>query len=381
MTQDPRKRIMIRLNKLKKKWIIAILLLGLLVVFLFLPAGKNKGQQNTFVDFRTETEKSLQYSGTIKHPVDSKLAIDYRVDYSKEKLRRITVKKIETPTAAFQNLDLPATFFASKMLDSITDDLFHLEYFEKFTAETGADRRYDHSECAETFSLISAQKDYSFCIGDTNKLGTRKYLRIKNTNSSRLWLLTAEYPVARLSNNIFSYIEHNFSLFNQKPFDRLQVELNSELTKEFPYLTNHTNLRMQLIKDKNNRYFVPDISSIQSQNAEQLFALLAGLTAEFLVQPARQKNNKNWVVRFSRPDDLLRVKSDRYVYITREKPSADWLPFTEITQNQRNHHIVFSENISGGINETLYDRLRMILQNIEKDIKNVVRKSESRPAG
>ena len=70
MTQDPRKRIMIRLNKLKKKWIIAILMLGLLVVFLFLPAGKNKGQQNTFVDFRTETEKSLQYSGTIKHPVD-----------------------------------------------------------------------------------------------------------------------------------------------------------------------------------------------------------------------------------------------------------------------------------------------------------------------
>lgn len=274
-----------------------------LIFALFWPEPRKPGEMQKYYTLPQAQLVSIEYSGemqiadAVPAKKDKTVAAPpaTRVEYSihreenilkpREPLYRVEIKSLTTTDKALaarvQELSKLKKFYASALVRSVVQDWSEPDYYYILNHETARDQEYGLKDCANKLKIRFKSTEKSFCIGTPTQGDTRRYL--VDTDKDKV-VITPDYTIRRLTNNIFAQREQTLYPHGSDGADLIEIKMNSEPLKKLPLLRDKTagNLKLRMLvkddgKEKMNVWHVDGLLSIKPSHAAELAGLINAL--------------------------------------------------------------------------------------------------------
>ncbi|MFZ5629245.1 MAG: hypothetical protein ACOY5B_08950 [Spirochaetota bacterium] len=272
-----------------------------LLAALFWPEPKKPGEMQKYYSRDVSQLLSLRYRGTMSFGDKSKAAADYEILREenpvkpREPLYRVQVHSITTGDAALkkrvEELAQARSFPASALIRSIVQDWSALDFYYILPHEAARDNEYGLQNCENSLQLKFRADERSFCIGTQSQGDTRRYILDQSKDKV---LITPDYTVRRVLNNIFAQREQLLHPYGADAFDLIELTIDPTMLQKLPLLSEKTGgrmcLRMLVKKDGPapvNVWHVENLLSIKPSHAAEFAQLLMAMRIQAaFAQPA-----------------------------------------------------------------------------------------------
>lgn len=273
-----------------------------LVFALFWPEPRKPGEIQKYYSLPQAQLESIEYSGEMQlgdAPAGKKEKLSApaatRVEYAihrednvlkpKEPLYRVDINSLVTTdkTLAPRVAELTRLkkFYASALVRSIVQDWSEPDYYYILKHEAERDQEYGLKDCSNKLRIKFKSTEKSFCVGTPTQGDTRRYLI--DTDKDKV-LITPDFTVRRLLNNIFAQREQALYPHGSDGADLIEIKINSDALKKLPLLRDKTggNLKLRMLvkidgKEKTNVWHVDGLLSIKPSHAAEFAALINAL--------------------------------------------------------------------------------------------------------
>ncbi|HNJ66411.1 MAG TPA: hypothetical protein PKW28_10985, partial [Turneriella sp.] len=215
-----------------------------LVVALFWPEPKKSGEMQKYYTRDASQLLSLRYRGAMSLGEKSKVLADYEILREenpvkpKEPFYRIQVHSVTTDDAALKSrvqvLAQAKTFPASALIRSIVQDWSALDFYYILPHDAAKDSEYGLQNCENSLQLKFKADERAFCIGTQSQGDTRRYILDRSKNKL---LITPDYTVRRVLNNIFAQREQLLQPYGADAFDLLELNIAPAMLQKLPLLS------------------------------------------------------------------------------------------------------------------------------------------------
>jgi hypothetical protein len=272
-----------------------------LLAALFWPEPKKSGEMQKYYSRDPAQLLSLRYRGAMSLGEKSKVRVDYEILREenpvkpKEPFYRIQVHSVTTDDAALkprvQNLAQAKTFPASGLIRSIVMDWSAPDFFYILPHDATKDSEYGLQNCENSLQIKFKADERAFCIGTQSQGETRRYILDQTKDTV---LITPDYTVRRVLNNIFAQREQLLHPYGAEAFDLIELNIASAMLKKLPLLSEKTGgrMRLRMVVKKDgatplNVWHVENLLSIKPSHAAEFAQLLMAMriSAAF-AQPA-----------------------------------------------------------------------------------------------
>ncbi|HNA78931.1 MAG TPA: hypothetical protein PKY99_05740 [Turneriella sp.] len=385
-----------------------------LVVALFWPEPKKSGEMQKYYTRDASQLLSLRYRGAMSLGEKSKVLADYEILREenpvkpKEPFYRIQVHSVTTDDAALKSrvqvLAQAKTFPASALIRSIVQDWSALDFYYILPHDAAKDSEYGLQNCENSLQLKFKADERAFCIGTQSQGDTRRYILDRSKNKL---LITPDYTVRRVLNNIFAQREQLLQPYGADAFDLLELNIAPAMLQKLPLLSEKTGgrmrLRMLVKKDGPapvNVWHVENLLTIKPSHAAEFAQLLIAMRIPTaFAQPAlapdaqpKDLNNALGLAEQVQPaisGSLLLKKTDKQdILLTRYAFFAPGTRPGERRGIQADNQLVrpmdtlaVSSFNAGYITADLFPRFAAIFQKFENDLRDAVQagKKEKSP--
>ncbi len=382
----------------------------LLIAALFWPETKKAGEMQKYYSIPQAQLESIEYSGEMSLGDKTKARIEYAIRREdnilkpKESLYRVEVKNLSATDSALAKrvaeLKNLKGFYAGALVKTIVQDWSEPDFYYVLKHEPGRDAEYGIKDCPNKLTATFRSGKKQFCIGTSSQGDSRRYLL--DIEKDKL-LITPDFTVRRILNNIFAQREQSLYPHGSEGADLIETKIEPEILKKFPLLREKTGglmkLRM-LIKDegktKINVWHVDGMLSIKPSHAAEFAQLFNALrvNAPFAVdagQPiaeairaagidAKALPGLTGAVKVKKTDKQDTLISE-FAFFPPGVKAAPQPAFQFENQLVRPlDTLVVSQYNAGYITADLYPRLLGILTKIETDLTESQKKGEKEKA-
>lgn len=263
---------------------------AVLVAALFWPEPKKPGEMQKYYSIPQAQLDRIEYAGEMTLAEKNKVRVEYAIIREanplkpKEPLYRIEVKNLTSTDAKLAKrvaeLRRVKTFYASALVRTIVQDWAELDYFYALRHDAARDQEYGVKDCGNKLTLVFRSHTKLFCVGAATQGETRHYLI--DTVKDKL-LITPDYTVRRLTNNIFAQREQSLHPHGADG-DLIEIQVLPPILAKLPLLREKTSGQMKLrmlLKDegqnKINVWHVENRLEIKPSHAAELAQLMIAL--------------------------------------------------------------------------------------------------------
>jgi hypothetical protein len=380
-----------------------------LIAALFWPEAKKSGEMQKYYSIPQSQLESIEYSGEMSLGEKTKARIEYAITREdnilkpKESLYRVAVKSLNTTDAVLAKrvaeLKNLKGFYASSLVKTIVQDWSEPDFYYVLKHEPERDAEYGIKDCPNKLTARFRSGKKQFCIGTSSQGDTRRYLL--DIEKDKL-LITPDFTVRRILNNIFAQREQSLYPHGSEGADLIETKIETEILKKFPLLREKTGglikLRM-LIKDegknKINVWHADGLLTIKPSHAAEFAQLFNALrvSAPFAVdalsaeQPIAEAVRNAGIdakalpgltgsVKVKKTDkqDILITQFAFFPPGTKAAPQPAFQFEKQLTRPLDT--LVVSQYNAGYITADLYPRLLGILTKIETDLSEAQKKGD-----
>lgn len=262
-----------------------------LVVALFWPEAKKAGEMQKYYTFPSAQLESIAYSGQMTVAEKNTARVEYVIQREenilkpKEPLYRIDIKSLTTTdaklTARVAELQAAKSFYASSMVRTMVQDWSEPDYFYILKHESERDAEYGLKDCPNKLTVTFRTRTKQFCIGTSSQGDSRRYLL--DVEADKI-LITPDFTVRRLLNNIFAQRDQALYPHGADAADLIEVNVQQQVVEKFPLLREKTGGRLKLRmlindegKKKINVWHVEGMLAIKPSHAAELAQLFNAL--------------------------------------------------------------------------------------------------------
>lgn len=262
-----------------------------LVVALFWPEAKKPGEMQKYYSIPQNQLESIAYSGQMTIADKKTARVDYVIQREenilkpKEPLYRIDVKSLSTTDsqafARVAELQSAKSFYASSMVRTMVQDWSEPDYFYILKHESERDGEYGLKDCTNKLTLTFRTRTKQFCVGTASQGDSRRYLL--DVDADKI-LITPDFTVRRLLNNIFAQRDQALYPHGPEGADLIEANLQREVLEKFPLLKEKTSGRLKLRmlineegKNKINVWHVEGMLAIKPSHAAEFAQLFNAL--------------------------------------------------------------------------------------------------------
>lgn len=386
-----------------------------LLAALFWPEDKKPGDMQKYYSRDASQLMSLRYRGAMYLGEKNSVTADYEILREenpvkpKEPVYRVLVHSVVTSDAALRGrveaLARAKSFPASALIRSIVQDWSSPDFFYLLPHEAARDNEYGVQNCAASLQLTFRADERVFCIGAQSQNETRRY--VLDRSKDRV-LITPDYTVRRVLNNIFAQREQLLHPYGADAFDTVELNIASAMLRTLPLLAEKTGGRLRLRKlvKKDaaapvNVWHVENLLSIKHSHAAEFAQLLIALRiqapfAQQAIAPDASVQDLNAVLGLSPSlpapvsGSLLVKKTDAQdVVLTRYAFFGPGIRPRERREIQAENQVVrpldtlaASSFTAGYITADLFPRFAAVFQKFENDLRdasNAGKKEKSPP--
>lgn len=275
--------------------------LAVLLAALFWPEPKKPGEIRKYYSRDISQFVSLHYRGSMALGEKSKVRADYEILREenpvkpREPVYRIRINSITTDNGLLKNrvaaLAQAKSFPASALIRSIVQDWSAPDFYYILPHDAAKDSEYGLQNCENSLQLKFRADEREFCIGTQSQGETRRYILDQSKNQV---LITPDYTVRRVLNNIFAQREQLLHPYGADAFDLLELNIAPSMLQKLPLLSEKTGgrmrLRMLVKKDGPtpvNVWHVENLLTIKPSHAAELAQLLVAMRIQAaFAQPA-----------------------------------------------------------------------------------------------
>lgn len=224
-----------------------------LVIALFWPEAKKPGEMQKYYSIPQNQLESIAYSGQMTIADKKTARVEYVIQREenilkpKEPLYRIEIKSLSTTDSqAFKRvaeLQAVRSFYASSMVRTMVQDWSEPDYFYILKHESERDAEYGLKDCANKLTLTFRARTKQFCVGTATQGDSRRYLL--DVDADKV-LITPDFTVRRLLNNIFAQRDQALYPHGPEGADLIEVNVQREVLEKFPLLKEKTSGRVKL---------------------------------------------------------------------------------------------------------------------------------------
>ncbi len=385
-----------------------------LLAALFWPEPKKPGEMQKYYSRDVSQLVSLRYQGAMQLGEKNKVQADYEILREenpvkpKEPVYRIRVHSVATDDITLQPrarvLAQAKEFPASALIRSIVQDWSALDFYYVLPHEPAKDEEYGLQNCANQLQIRFRADERTFCIGHQSQGDTRRYLLDRTKGKV---IITPDYTVRRVLNNIFAQREQLLHPYGADTFDVLELNIAPAMLQKLPLLAEKTGgrLRLRMLVKKDgpapvNVWHVENLLSIKPSHAAEFAQLIMAMrVAAAFAQPAlapdagqKELNSALGLPEQVQPmvsGSLMLRKTDKQdVLLTRYAFYAPGLRPRERREFQAENQLVrpldslaVSAFNAGYITADLFPRFASIFQKFENDLRDAVQagKKEKSP--
>lgn len=384
---------------------IALLFFAAAVVLLaalFWPEPKKPGEMQKYYSRDPAQLLSLRYRGSMNLTEKKQVQVDYEIVREtnparpRESVYRIEVHSVATEDPALKSrvaaLARARTFPASALIRSIVQDWSSPDFYYVLPHDAAKDQEYGLQNCENSLQLKFKADEQKFCIGTASQGETRRY--VLDQSRDRI-LITPDYTVRRVLNNIFAQREQLLQPYGNDALDLIELNIAPSMLQKLPRLSQktggHMRLRMLVKKDGPapvNVWHVENLLTIKPSHAAEFAQLLqairiqAGFAQPMLASDAQQKDlNKALglaeTVQPAVSGSLMLKRTDQQdLLLTRYVFFAPSVRPTERREFQSENTVVRSLDTlaassfnAGYITADLFPRFAAIFQKFENDLR------------
>lgn len=274
-----------------------------LIAALFWPEAKKPGDMQKYYTRDRAQLLSLRYRGTMNFDEKNKVKIDYEIlreenpAKPREFVYRVHVHSLSSAQTTLRErikqLEPVQDFYASALVHSIVQDWSSLDFYYILPHDVAKDNEYGLQNCENLLHLKFKADEREFCIGTPSQGETRRY--ILDRSKDKL-LITPDYTIRRLLNNIFAQREQSLHPYGNDSFDLVELEIPPETLKKYPLLSEKTGgkLRLRMLVKKDgpapiNVWHVENLLSIKPSHAAELAQFLSALRIPALLAQSAHK--------------------------------------------------------------------------------------------
>lgn len=404
------------MNFLKRNRILVLFSAAAVVLLaaLLWPEPKKPGEMQKYYSRDVSQLVSLRYRGTMSLGEKSKVLADYEIVReenpvkSREPVYRIQMHSVTTDDALLKNrleaLAQAKSFPASALIRSIVQDWSALDFHYILPHDAAKDIEYGLQNCENSLQLKFRADERAFCIGTQSQGDTRRYILDQSKNQV---LITPDYTVRRVLNNIFAQREQLLQPYGADAFDLLELNIAPSMLQKLPLLSEKTGgrmrLRMLVKKDGPapvNVWHVENLLTIKPSHAAEFAQLLIAMRvqaafAQSALAPDAQLKDLNNVLGLAEhiqpavSGSLMLKKTDKQdVLLTRYAFFAPGIRPKERREFQAENQLVRPLDTlaatsfnAGYITADLFPRFAAIFQKFENDLRDAVQagKKEQSP--
>jgi len=385
----------------------------ILLLALLWPEPKKPGEIQKYYKIPQQQLLKLEFRGKMTLTENAKTEIDYAIFReenplsAKDAAYRIEIRSLKNADAKAAKraveLNRVKKFYASALIRTIVQDWSEPDFYFMLPHEAARDGEYGLTNCANELKLTFRSSARRFCIGNATQGDTRRYLL--DADNDKL-LLTPDFTIRRILNNIFAQREQSIHPYGNEGVDLMEIKIEADLLKNLPMLREKTGgilkLRM-LVKDegktKVNVWHVDGLLSVMPSHAAELAQLLSALriSAPFAIDAAGREGQLKDIL----PNLGLAAKSQpglsgsvrqkktseqdivlsAFAFYPPEIRPAQPLPFQFDAQIVRPKDTLLVTNFNTGyISAELYPRVLAILHKFESDLAEAQKKGEQQKA-
>lgn len=274
-----------------------------LLAALFWPETKKLGDMQKYYTRDPAQLLSLRYRGAMNFDEKNKVQIDYEIvredntTKPREFVYRVHVHSLNATQAALQEriktLEPVKDFYASTLVRSIVQDWSSPDFYYILSHDAAKDAEYGLQNCENLLRLQFKADEKEFCLGAPSQGETRRY--ILDRSKDRL-LITPDYTIRRLLNNIFAQREQLLHPYGSDSYDLIEFNVHPETLKKYPLLAEKTGgkLRLRMLVKKDgptpiNVWHVENLLSIKPSHAAELAQFLSALRMPALLAQSALK--------------------------------------------------------------------------------------------
>ncbi len=382
---------------------------GVLLLALFWPEAKKPGEIQKYYSMPGEQLLALEYQGEMVLVEKAKVRVHYVLSReenplnAKEAAYKVEIRELkaldEKSTKRVAELSRLRTFYASALVRTIVNDWAAPDFYFIIPHEAQRDAEYGLKDCRDQLTVQFRTKTRKFCIGTATQGDTRRYLL--DADNDKL-LLTPDFTVRRIVNNIFAQREQSLHPFGADGADLIEAAIGADELARLPLLREKAggNIKLRMLvkdegKKKINVWHVENTLSIMPSHAAEFaqllyalrvsapFALSAG-KADATITDLAQQAGIDAKLRPSLSGSIKLKKTDKQdiqlttfaFYPPGVKPrETHAYQFDQQLVRPKDTLVVTNYN-SGYLTADLYPRLLTILQKFENDLLEAQKKGE-----
>ena len=382
---------------------------GVLLLALFWPEAKKPGEIQKYYSMPGEQLLALEYQGEMVLVEKAKVRVHYVLSSeenplnAKEAAYKVEIRELkaldEKSTKRVAELSRLRTFYASALVRTIVNDWAAPDFYFIIPHEAQRDAEYGLKDCRDQLTVQFRTKTRKFCIGTATQGDTRRYLL--DADNDKL-LLTPDFTVRRIVNNIFAQREQSLHPFGADGADLIEAAIGADELARLPLLREKAggNIKLRMLvkdegKKKINVWHVENTLSIMPSHAAEFaqllyalrvsapFALSAG-KADATITDLAQQAGIDAKLRPSLSGSIKLKKTDKQdiqlttfaFYPPGVKPrETHAYQFDQQLVRPKDTLVVTNYN-SGYLTADLYPRLLTILQKFENDLLEAQKKGE-----
>ncbi|MBN8221925.1 MAG: hypothetical protein J0L53_13460 [Spirochaetes bacterium] len=381
----------------------------LLVAALFWPEAKKSGEMQKYYSVPPSQLQAIEYSGEMTLVDKTKARIEYTITREdnvlkpKEPLYRVDIRSLTTADTKIvrrvEELRNLKRFYAGSLMKTIVQDWAEPDFFYVLKHEPERDAEYGIKDCPNRLTATFRSGKRQFCVGNSSQGDTRRYLL--DVDKDKL-LITPDFTVRRVQNNIFAQREQSLYPHGNEGADLIEIKIGAEPLKKFPLLKEKTGglLKLRMLvkeeeKNKINVWHVDGMLSVKPSHAAELAQLLNALrvSAPFATDAAGAEKPASEVMRAAGIDaksvpgisGAIKVKktdqqdlnlSEFAFFAPGVKPTPQPAFQFENQLVRPLDTIVVSQYNAGFISADLYPRLNGILTKFENDFLEAQKKGD-----
>lgn len=387
--------------------------IGVLLLALFWPESKKPGEIQKYYSLPSDQLMVLEYRGEMVLSDKNKVRVHYVLSREenplnvKEAAYKIEIRELkavdEKVAKRVAEISQLRTFYASALVRTIIQDWSAPDFYYIIPHETQRDAEYGLKDCRDQLTLQFRSKARKFCLGTATQGDTRRYLL--DVENDKL-LLTPDFTVRRIVNNIFAQREQSLHPFGADGADLIEAMIGADELARLPLLREKTGgsikLRM-LVKDegkkKINVWHVENTLSIMPSHAAEFaqllyalrvsapFAMSAGKPDAAIAELAQQagidatlKPSLSGAIKLKKTDKQD-VQLTNFAFYPPGVKARETHAFQFDQQLVRPKDTLVVTNYNAGyITADLYPRLLTILQKFENDLLEAQKKGEQEKA-
>lgn len=386
---------------------------GVLLLALFWPETKKTGEIQKYYSMPVDQLLQLEYRGEMSLSDKVKARVHYAILREENPLKpaepvyKIEIRELKAiddkGAKRVAELSKVRTFYASALVRTIVHDWAQPDFYYILEHDAKRDGEYGLKDCRDQFTVQFRTKTRKFCIGTATQGDTRRY--VLDADNDKL-LLTPDFTVRRLLNNIFAQREQSLHPFGADGADLIEVNIGAGELARLPLLREKTggNLKLRMLvkdegKKKINVWHVENTLSIMPSHAAEFAQLLYALrvSAPFALDAAKIDTGIPDLAKLVAIDakvppalsgSIKLKKTDKQdlqltsfaFYAPGVKPAvAHGFQFDQQLVRPKDSLVVTHYN-AGFLTADLYPRLAAILQKLENDLLEAQKKGEQEKA-